>query len=74
VRRSQREFRPDEVHAGSAGEQGKLELVKDAGFEVSESRFFPASGLTLDQARRQKSTISVALIAARRRSAPPASE
>jgi len=48
--------------------------VKDAGFEVSESRFFPASGLTLDQARRQKSTISVALIAARRRSAPPASE
>ena len=38
-------------------------MIKDAGFAVESSTFAPCTGSTLERARKQKRTISVAVIA-----------
>ena len=53
---------PDHIYLFETPEQ-LVEMIKDAGFAVESSTFAPCTGSTLERARKQKRTISVAVIA-----------
>ena len=51
---------PDHIYLFETPEQ-LVEMIKDAGFAVESSTFAPCTGSTLERARKQKRTISVAV-------------
>ena len=55
---------PDHIHLLRAPEE-VVSLVAAAGFDIVETRFFPATGMTEARARKLDATISCAIIATR---------
>ena len=53
---------PDHIFLWHSPEE-VVDLVKDCGFEVVDTRFVPATGFTEEEARRRKVTINSLVIA-----------
>jgi 2-polyprenyl-3-methyl-5-hydroxy-6-metoxy-1,4-benzoquinol methylase len=56
---------PDHLHLFSTPEE-IVEMVREAGFDIQQTLFAPATGVSLERARKRKMSISVALAATKR--------